>query len=114
MTESEEREYPTGTNRVGMTEFLNELDMAVNWMLWVSPNIGEIELFVKGADDRVRVYHGPEPTDVGVEEYKAFLKTAEEMADKKDAEEGEKNGTAQRKGNSYQPPDSSAEEENNS
>lgn len=94
MTEQTEPEYLNGLNRVGMLDFLNELDMATDWMLWVSPVIGEIELFIQGQDDQIRVYHGPEPTDVDVEQYKKFLKTAEEMADKKDAGAGEKSGTA--------------------
>lgn len=94
MTEQQEPEYLNGLNRIGILDFLNELDMAGNWMLWVSPNIGEIELFIKGEDEQMRVYHGPEPTDVDIEQYKKFLKTAEEMADKKDAEEGSKSGKA--------------------
>lgn len=92
MTEQAEPEYVNGLNRVGILEFLSEMDTSDEWMLWVSPTISEIELFVKGEDGVVRVYHGPEPTDVGVEEYKQFLKDAEEMADRKEAEAGGKGG----------------------
>lgn len=90
MTKQTEPEYQNGLNRVGMLDFLNELDMAEGWMLWVSPNISEIELFIKGVDGQMRVYHGPEPTEVEAEEYKKFLKAAEEMANNKEAEEGGK------------------------
>lgn len=94
MTDHKEPEYVNGLNRVGMMEFLNEMDTANDWMLWVSPVIGEIELFIKGEDGQMRVYHGPDPTDVEVEKYKQFLKDAEEMADKKNTETEEKSGTA--------------------
>lgn len=76
-----------GLNRVGMKEFLWELDTAKEWMLWVSPTLGEVELFVKGADGEMRVYHGPNPVEVKTEEYKAFLGQVEKISDGKEADE---------------------------
>jgi hypothetical protein len=74
--------------RVGAEEFLRELELATDWMLWINPAIEELELAVKDTDGQVSVIHGPHPLKVNSVEYNHFLVRVKRITEAKEAEGG--------------------------
>jgi hypothetical protein len=69
------------TERLTAGEFLALLESASDWMLWMNPTFGEIELVVKGTDEELTAYHGPDPILTDAAEYEWFAKEAERLSD---------------------------------
>lgn len=87
MSEPEMRLGPDGpveVIRLTKEEFLAQLDTANDWMLWVNPELDEVELIVKDADGKMTVFHGPDPMSVGFAEYKAFAAEVDKLSDGKE------------------------------
>lgn len=91
MSEPEMRLGPDGpveVIRLTKEEFLAQLDTANDWMLWVNPDLDEVELIVKDADGKMTVFHGPDPMSMEPEDYKAFCIQVEKMSDVKGEDPG--------------------------
>lgn len=74
---------PVEVVRLPAHEFLAQLDTANDWMLWVNPDISEVELIVKDADGKMTVFHGPDPMSVPFPEYKAFAAQVDKLSEAK-------------------------------
>jgi hypothetical protein len=81
--EKKEQSVEIESVRLTMAEFLAQLDTANDWMLWVNPDLGEVELIVKDSDGKMSVFHGPDPMSMPFTEYKAFAAQVDEMTDVK-------------------------------
>ena len=85
-TESQkpESQLPTGLNRIPPEEFIEKLNSAETWMVWVNPAFEEVELIIRNEDNSVSVYHGPDPMSMDFTAYKDFCRQVDIVSDVKE------------------------------
>lgn len=74
----------TETQRLTAEEFLLQLDTANDWMVWINPQIQEVELIVQDSDGKITPFWGPEPMLTDEELYKKFAADVEKLAFEKE------------------------------
>ena len=75
---------PLGLNRISAEEFIEKLNTAATWMVWVNPAFEEVELIVLDAEENPVVYHGPDPMSMDFAAYKDFCRQVDIVSDVKD------------------------------
>lgn len=74
---------PQGLNRIPAEEFIEKLNTAESWMVWVNPAFEEVELVVMDGEIP-SVYHGPDPMSMDFAAYKDFCRQVDIVSDVKD------------------------------